>query len=191
MSEASNHHELATDFASPLSTQAAEIAWTADLVTNTGCSIHVRPARPEDEAALAELFRHLTPEDLRHRFLTSLRQVGDDRLKAMVRNDDPHSISFLAFERGELIATAMLVADKDYDSAEFALATQPDRKARGVSWTLLDYLVRFAKAAGIRRITSLETADDDKALKLEREMGFTVRMCPDEATLMLAEKTLR
>ena len=84
----------------------------------------------------------------------------------------------------------MLVADQNYDTAEFALSTRPDRRAHGVSWALLDHVARYARNVGIRRLTSLETADDEKALKLEREMGFTVHICPDEATLMLAEKVL-
>jgi GNAT superfamily N-acetyltransferase len=187
------HRELARDLASPLSTQAAEIAWTADLITNTGYHLHVRPARPDDETAVAAFFRRLTPDDLRHRFLSALREVGYARLKEMVRNDDPHSINFLAFERftGQLVATAMLVADGDYDTAEFALATRSDRKAHGISWSLLEHLTRYAKEIGIRRIQSVETSDDDKALRLERELGFTVRTCPDDATLMIAEKILR
>lgn len=193
MPDDTRHQELTQEFATPLYAQAVEVDWTRDVDTNTGFAIHIRPARPGDEDALADLFAKLSPDDLRHRFLTAVRNVSKDVLEAMVRNDNPHGISFLAFERftGELIAAAQLVAESDYSSAEFAVATRPDRKAHGVSWALLDHLVRYAEAAGIGRVTSLETSDDDKALKLEREMGFTVRACPDDATLMIAEKQLR
>ena len=193
MPDATTHNELTREFATPLYAQAVEVDWSRDVDTNTGFAIHIRPARPGDERSLAELFATLTPEDLRHRFLTAVRNVSEDVLKTMVRNDNPHAISFLAFERftGELVAAAQLVAEGDYSSAEFAVVTRPDRKAYGVSWALLEHLVHYAETAGIGRVTSLETSDDDRALKLEREMGFTVRACPDDATLMIAEKQLR
>lgn len=189
---ASTHTELAPDSASPLSTQAAEIGWTADLVTNRGVRFHVRPARPSDEEALALFFRSLPPEDLRHRFLTGLRYVGHDRLKEMVRNDDPHTINFLALdeETGGIVATAMLAASRGYHEGEFALATRPEWKQKGVSWTLLEHLVRYAEAAGIGTLKSIETSDDARALRLEREMGFRVHLCPGDSTLMIAEKKL-
>jgi acetyltransferase len=190
---ASTHSELSRDSASPLSAQAAEIGWSADLVTNRGIRFHVRPARPGDEEALGDFFRSLPPEDLRHRFLTGLREVGDERLKAMVRNDDPHTINFLAIdeETGKVMATAMLAATTDYSEGEFAVSTRPEWKQRGVSWTLLEHLVSYAKAAGIKRIESIETSDDARALQLEREMGFRTRLCPEDATLMIAEKELQ
>lgn len=189
----STHTELARDSVSPLSAQAAEIGWNADLVTKSGVRFHVRPARPADEEALAELFGTLTPEDLRHRFLTGLRHVGHERLKEMVRNDDPHVISFLAIdeETGKVIATAMLAASEGYREGEFALATRPEWKQKGVSWALLEHLVRYAEGAGIQILKSIETSDDARALQLEREMGFRVHLCPGDATLMIAEKKLR
>jgi acetyltransferase len=188
----STHTELARDAASPLSTQAAEIGWTTQLVTNSGLRFQVRPARPADEQDLAAFFRSLPPEDLRHRFLTGLREVGHDRLQAMVRNDDPHTINFLAIDEPSnmIIATAMLVATKDYSEGEFALSTRPEWKQKGISWTLLGHLVRYAEAAGIARIKSIETSDDARALQLEREQGFAVHLSPEDSSLMIAEKVL-
>ncbi|MGS1015411.1 N-acetyltransferase family protein [Allosphingosinicella humi] len=189
---APTHTGIARDAASPLSTQAAEIGWSADLVTNSGIRFHVRPARPSDEDGLGAFFRSLPPEDLRHRFLTGLREVGPARLKEMVRNDDPHAINFLAIDQasGVVIASALLAATEDYSEGEFALSTHPEWQQKGVSWTLLGHLVRYAEAAGISIIKSIETADDAKALQLEREMGFRTYLCPKDATLMIAEKRL-
>lgn len=172
--------------------RVSDADWAADLTTNTGFRIVIRPARPSDEAALAELYRALSADDLRHRFLSAVREVAPDQIRSMVRNDDPHSVSLLAFEfhTGRLIATAMLVTGPKLDTAEFAVATRPDRRSFGVSWTLLEHLIRLAKRSGIRLLTSTETHDDARAIKLEREMGFRIRQCPDDSTLMIAEKIL-
>ena len=55
--------------ASRLMIRPVPVQWSADLLTRGGVGIHVRPVRPDDEASLAELFRHVSPEDLRFRFL--------------------------------------------------------------------------------------------------------------------------
>lgn len=45
---------------------------------------------------VAEFFKHVTPEDLRFRFLGAVREVSHERLVAMTRSDDPHIHNFLA-----------------------------------------------------------------------------------------------
>ncbi|RYD26655.1 MAG: GNAT family N-acetyltransferase, partial [Lysobacteraceae bacterium] len=79
------------------------------LVTREGVRLHVRQARSEDEQVLATFFSRVTPEDLRFRFLTSVRQVSHDRLVAMAQPNDDRTKSLVAFDdNSELIATAML-----------------------------------------------------------------------------------
>lgn len=147
--------------------------WVRDLVTRDGVAIHVRPVKPDDEAALAEFFRHVTPEDLRFRFLTGLQEVGRDRLAAMTQIDYRRTMNFLAFaEDGLLIATAMLACDPDGVRAELAISVRADFKGRGVSWTLVQHVLDYARAEGIETVESVESSDNHAALKLEREAGF-------------------
>jgi acetyltransferase len=190
---ATTNPDLPGDSASPRSSPGPGNEWSVDLVTNDGTRFRARPACPDDEEALANFFRHLPPDDLRHRFLTGIREVGGERLKEMARNDDPHIVNFLAIEQetGAIIASAMLAASEDYSQGEFAVSTRPEWKQRGVSWTLLEHLVRYATSAGIRILQSIETSDDARALQLEREMGFKTRLCPGDSTLMIAEKQLQ
>jgi len=154
--------------------------WARDLITRGGVAMHVRPVVPTDEGALAELFRHVTPEDIRFRFLTGLREVGRDRLTAMAQIDYRRMINFLAFaEDGQLIATAMLACDPDCVRAELAISVHADFKGRGVSWTLLQHVLDYARAEGIETVESVESSDNHAALKLEREAGFET--VPDES----------
>jgi len=168
----------------------AEKTWSGPAITKTGLSILITPARPDDQKALKEFFDKVGPDDLYYRFLSGMRHVDDERISAMVRNDDEHSIDFLALdmESGAILATAMLVADANFDTAEFALCTRADMKQRGISWTLLDHAARYAEAMGVRKILSIESFAQRDALQLEREMGFKVTSSPDDASLVLAEK---
>ncbi len=161
----------------------------ADLVTNSGFCFHVRPAIPSDEAALASFFKHVTPEDLRFRFLSGLREVGHDRLVEMTRDDDPAKISFLALSAndGTIIATGMLAAEPDGQTAEVALAVRADMKHHGIAWSLLHHMLDYAQTNGIKVVESIESADHKAAITLEREMGFTVESYPDDARLRIVK----
>ena len=166
--------------------------WAADLRTRSGLVFHVRPVRPDDEPAIATFFADLTPEDLRFRFLDSLRAVDHGRLAMMTQVDYRRTITFLAFaEDGQtVIATAMLAAGADPERAEVALSVRSDLKSKGLGWTLLDHILRYARAQGVKVVESIESADNDRAIRLECEMGFTVRACPDEPALRIVERKL-
>jgi hypothetical protein len=77
---------------------AMTIIDTQLLVTREGVRLHVRQARSEDEQVLATFFSRVTPEDLRFRFLTSVRQVSHDRLVAMAQPNDDRTKSLVAFD---------------------------------------------------------------------------------------------
>jgi GNAT superfamily N-acetyltransferase len=173
------------------SNREAQERWSGPLTTRSGLKIFVRPARSGDRALLERFFGSLTREDLYFRFLSSIRRIDGERLEAMLCDSDDHSIDFVALDvdTGEILATAMLAADRAFETAEFALCTRPDARGKGISWSLLDLAARYAQAMGVKRLQSLQSAGQNDALQLEREMGFTVRTCPDDRTLMLAEKT--
>ena len=171
--------------------QAAETrAPFAVLTTWTGFEFRVRPATPDDEAALAELFAKVTPEDRRFRFLSCVKTVGHSLLERLTQVDHQRSEDFLAFDGDTLIATAMLAADAGMERAEVAISIRADYKHRGVGWTLLDHVAREAAARGIKLLESIESRDNVEAVALEKEMGFTVTAYPGDATLVLVQKRL-
>ncbi len=163
------------------------VEWAADLVTRSGLNLHVRPVRPDDEEALAGFFRNVAPDDLRFRFLTSIHEVGHDRIAAMTQVDYRRTMHFLAFTGdGTLIASAMLASDPDRIRAELAISVHAGYKSRGVGWTLVEHVMRFAKAEGIEVVESVESRENHAALALEREAGFTIvpgSGCTSEVTV--------
>lgn len=146
---------------------------TEMLLTRHGTVLHVRPAREEDEPALAAFFADVSPQDLRFRFLTGVRVVSHERLSGMIRANDATSESLIAFDDGGLIvAAAMLAGDDALQTAEAAVAIRRDMKAHGIGWTLLDHLVGHAKRKGYRTIEAIEDRDNRSAITIEKEMGF-------------------
>lgn len=172
------------------SNREAREEWSRSVTTREGVQLMIVPASMDDSDALIEFFDSVTPEDLYFRFLSGIRRVDEDRIRAMLRDDDDRTIDFLALDQdtGKVLATAMLVADAAFDSAEFAVCTRSDAKNQGVSWTLLDHAASYAQSMGVRRIFSVQSSCQADALRLEREMGFSIKMCPGDAREMLAEK---
>lgn len=163
-----------------------------DMTTRTGFCFTLRPAQPADEPALAEFFSHVTPADLRFRFLTSLKTVGHERLVAMTDFDHRQTENFLAFVDGEaeIIATAMLACDAAMKVGEVAIAMRPEYKGKGVSWALLSHVTAYAQGKGLTTIQSIEDRAHHAAIDMEREMGFVAGPYDGDATLVLVQKHL-
>lgn len=164
---------------------------SARLTARSGFAFTVRPIRPEDGAALAEFFTHVAHEDLRFRFLTAINEVGPNLLAIMTNVDHDRTETFLAqAPDGTIVASAMIAADRNRERAEVALSIRVDYKKRGISWTLLEHVARWAKARGIRRLESIESRENHQAIELEREMGFRAEEYPGDATLILLQADL-
>jgi len=177
--------------ASRLVIRAAPEGWASDLVTEHGFRFHVRPVRPDDEPAVTSFFDQVSPEDLRFRFMSGVPKVHPEQIVLMTRVDYLRTISFLAFdEQGSLIALCMLATDPDRSRAEIALTTRADMKGKGISWTLFEHVLRYARSEGIETVESIECADHDAALRMERELGFATIVDPDDPTIRIARKDM-
>ena len=163
------------------------------LTTRSGFAFRVRQVSADDMPRLAEFFRHVTPEDLRFRFLASVREVSHARLLAMTGVDHDHAETFLALDETghEVLATAALAADEARERAEVALAIRPDFKGRGLSWTLLEHVVASATARGIAVLESIESRENHGAISLEREMGFVEEPVEGDPASVILRRKLR
>lgn len=165
--------------------------WERNLVTRSGYRFHVRPARDDDEETLDRFFTHVSPADLRFRFLTGVAHVPHDTIAAMAHVDHRGTENFLAIDPdGTMVGSAMVAADDRQEVAEVAVSIHEDYKGRGIGWMLLDHAAAYAKARGVKKLQCIESRDNHAAIELEREMGFTARACPGEPSLVLVESVL-
>lgn len=157
------------------------------MTTRTGLKVLVRAARPSDEAMLREFFHHVAPDDLRFRFLGTVKEVEYERLVEMLRVDHGRSETYLAFEReGERIIAVALACDESMEVGEVAVSVRSDRKGLGISWELMKHVIQIAKEKGVKRLQSVEDRANLAAIGLEKELGFTSRpVAGDPATTLL------
>lgn len=166
--------------------------WTSELMTRTEIKLQVRPAAIEDEPQLIDFFRHVSADDLRFRFLSTLRSVGHELAHRLVDVDHSRTENLLAFDAsdGRLAATAMIAADDELEEAEVAIAVRSDLRSRGIGWAMLGEACAYAEARGIKRIQSIESFENRAAISLEEEMGFKAMPYAGDSSLTLLTKEL-
>lgn len=166
--------------------------WSARLTTASGVRLNVRPASRDDAQAMLDLFGKASPDDLRFRFLSSVRTVGPGVVHQLADVDHGRTENLLAFDArdGRLAATAMIAADEALESAEVAVLVRSDLKAHGIGWTMLGHACDYARARGIGRVYSIELRENRTAISLEEEMGFSAEPFPDDMSLTILSREL-
>ena len=157
----------------------------------------VRPIRPEDADAHRAFFARLSPEDVRYRFFSALRELSPEQMARLTQIDYEREMAFIAVREapgggggGETVGVARLMHDFDAAEGEFAVVVQPDAKGRGLAGHLMARLEAWGRTAGVRTMVGQVLADNAPMLGFMRSLGFTIRRLPDEEGLMEARKDL-
>ncbi|WP_048861338.1 GNAT family N-acetyltransferase, partial [Acidisphaera rubrifaciens] len=157
-----------------------------------GPPLLIRPIRPEDAEAHGAFFARLSPEDVRYRFFTAVRELSADMMVRLTQVDYDREMAFVAVrppqagdaEGGDTVGVARLVCEADCRSAEFAVIVQPDMKGRGLASHLMRRLFDWARRRGIAEIVGQVLADNAPMLAFVRRLGFSVHRMPGEEDVM-------
>ncbi|ONG57272.1 GNAT family N-acetyltransferase [Pseudoroseomonas deserti] len=175
----------------------AELA--EDWTSRKGRRLLIRPIRPEDAAAHAEAFRHLSPEDVRWRFFSQLRELPATQIARMTQIDYDREMAFVAVEEREgaaprTVGVARLIREAGGgpggDQGEFAVVTLPDWKGEGLGRHLMQRLIDWGRAQGLQRVVGQVLADNRPMLGFIRALGFSLRRSTEDDEVMEARLEL-
>ncbi len=168
-----------------MSAYPAELAehWDAG-----GEALEIRPIRPEDAAAHDAFFHRLGPEDIRRRFFAAVRDLTPAMLARFTRLDYDRDMAFIAVRErtGETVGVARLVREDDPTVGEFAVVVQPDVKGRGLGTHLMQRLLDWAWAHGMRLVVGEILAENTPMLDLARHLGFRLHHVPEDPGVVAA-----
>jgi acetyltransferase len=154
-----------------------------------GQTVIIRPIRPEDAAGHAGFFARLTPEDIRYRFFSALRELSPERIARMTQVDYDREMAFVAVNaEGDTVGVARLVCDGDV--GEFAVVVQSSMKARGLARRLMERLIAWGRQQHMVTITGQVLSENAPMLGFVRRLGFTLRRLPDEPDVVEARMDL-
>jgi acetyltransferase len=145
-----------------------------------GTLIRLRSVRPEDESLLQDLAAHMSPQDMRLRFLAATRGLSHELAARLSHIDRDRDVALLAFaERAEeVLGVARFSADPDNRAAEFAIAVRTDWKGHGLGHLLMARLTQLARQRGIDELVGEVLPENTAMLQLCREFGFTIGIGP-------------
>jgi acetyltransferase len=155
-----------------------------------GTEIELRPIRPEDETLLHDLASHMTPEDLRRRFLAPIRALSHQLAARLTQIDYDREMALVAMQRDTVLGIARYFADPDRLQAEYAVAVRSDWKGRGVGYVLMQRLIEIARKYGIGELVGDVLRENEPMLAMCRELGFGMRADPNDAALIRVRKAL-
>ncbi|MBI4260322.1 MAG: GNAT family N-acetyltransferase, partial [Actinobacteria bacterium] len=157
----------------------------ADVVLRDGATVHVRPARPDDEDAVVRFLESLSAESRWLRFFSSLVDV---------RRAAKHAVDVDYGERYGLVATSGLdgnVVGHGYyqrtlpGRAEVAFAVADAFQGRGLGTILLGELAEVAEGNGIELFCAEVLPENHRMVEVFRESGFQVQMRSEPGTIFV------
>ncbi len=159
--------------------------WERHLTLRDGTAVFVRPVRPEDEPLYPAFFAHVTEQDLRLRFFAPVRTFTHTFIARFTQLDYARAMAFIALEEasGEMLGVVRLHANANYDSGEYAILVRSDLKGRGLGWLLMQMVIEYARAEGLRHIEGQVLAENTTMRAMCRELGFTVAPDADEPNI--------
>jgi acetyltransferase len=157
-----------------------------------GEAITIRPIRPEDAQAHTAFFARLSPQDIRYRFFSAIRELSPEQTVRLTQVDYDREMAFIAVRNAtnETVAVARLACDPDGRSGEFAVIVQADMKGRGLASHLMHRLIDWGRQQGLREIEGQILADNHPMLAFVRHLGFTVHRMADDPEVMEAKLAL-
>jgi acetyltransferase len=146
----------------------------------TGRKLLLRPIRPEDEPAHHEFLTRLTPEDIRFRFFGIVRDFPHTQVSRFTQIDYDREMAFIASARDEhgrpeTVGVVRVVADPDNQRAEFAIVVRSDLKGQGMGRALLDKMIRYCRARGLKAMVGQVLEANRAMLELAKRFGFEER----------------
>lgn len=154
----------------------------------------LRPIRPEDEPALQAFVRRLTPEDIRLRFFSHLRELDHRMAAGLTQIDYERQMAFLAVHDGvpepEIWGVVRINADAEGARAEYAIAVRSDLKGKGLGQLLMEEILDYAERRGIGEVWGEVLAENKAMLGLIRKLGFTIAPDFDEPGVMRVRRSL-
>ncbi|WP_133128415.1 bifunctional acetate--CoA ligase family protein/GNAT family N-acetyltransferase [Legionella nagasakiensis] len=158
-----------------------------------GTNITIRPIRPEDANIEQEFVRHLSSESKYFRFMEHLQELTPAMLVRFTQIDYDREMALIAVQEDEeemTIGVARYVINSDQKSCEFALVVADAWHGKGVGSRLMVCLMGAAKNKGLKTMQGEILANNQAMIHLVKSLDFILKTSSDDASIILAEKSL-
>jgi RimJ/RimL family protein N-acetyltransferase len=140
--------------------------------------IRIRPLEPSDRAGVAALFKRLSPESRRQRFLGPKPVLSERELTYLTTVDHHRHEALAAIDRrdGSIVGVARYASEPDRpDAADGAIAVADEHQGRGIGTVLVRCLIARARVNGFSVLSATTLWENKRARALLRGLGFQAR----------------
>ncbi|HZW58892.1 MAG TPA: GNAT family N-acetyltransferase [Woeseiaceae bacterium] len=150
-----------------------------------GHTVTIRPMCHGDSEMEQEFVRRLSPEAKHYRFLGAVRELSPRELRQFCGVDGHHSMAFVAtVEEGgrqRQVGVSRYAPNADGNAREIAITVADDWQHRGLGTRLAKALIQHAREHGVKKLYSVDLADNSLMRMLATDLGMRASMDPDDA----------
>jgi len=156
----------------------------AYALLSDGATVLVRPAAPDDLAAVQAMHEAMSPESSYLRFFSASQLAAAREAARVCREPAPEHAALLALCGGEVVGCASYERVGDSD-AEVAFAVADRMQHRGVATLLLEHLVSQARDDGIAAFVAETLPENRSMLRVFADAGLPVRNRSEEGVVQV------
>jgi len=151
--------------------------WHERVTLSNGRQVLIRPIRPEDGEPLRAGFGLLEPEEIRQRFLHTVKELSPEAAERLTHVNPRNEFALVVAEPlqpGEALigAVARVAVDENGRDAEFAILVSRYIKQMGLGRYLMTRLVKWAKGKKLNRLYGDVLENNGPMLSLAQSLGF-------------------
>jgi acetyltransferase len=152
--------------------------WERYVGLRDGMAVFIRPIRPEDEHLYQRFLAGVTPQDLRLRFFSTVKTLNHAFIARFTQIDYARAMAFIAIDQvtGQMLGVVGLHTNATFDKGEYAILVRSDLKGRGLGWLLMQTIIEYARAEGLRLLQGQVLNENRTMLAMCREFGFAVKV---------------
>lgn len=157
-------------------------------------AITIRPIKLTDADMEAEFVRRLSPKSRHFRFLGGLKELTPKMLTTFCDVDYDQSMAFIATvsQNGEEIeiGVSRYAPNTENDVREMAVTVADDWQHQGIGTSLTNKLIEFARDHGVKKLYSVDFADNTSMRQLADEIGMSIHQDPEDTHQVIYSLTL-
>ncbi len=148
--------------------------WECDVALSDGGTVHVRAIRPDDDAALLELYERMSEESLYLRFFSPVPPPSARQLDQLTTIDHRERVALIAELGGDIVAVARYDRFPTGHEAEVAFIVDDELQGRGIGTLLLEQLAAIGREEGITRFVATTLPQNRRMLDVFSDAGYKV-----------------
>ncbi len=149
-----------------------------------GTEVVLRPIKAEDEGRYNELIKSLSPQSMRFRFFSLIKEIPHDTLTKYCNLDYDRQIAIVAELKkadNPIVGVGRVIAEPGGSTGEFAVLVTDNWQLHGLGSLLMDYIIMAAKNMRLKKIFAMILPSNTKMIELSKKKGLKVETLDEEA----------